>query len=308
VLLVAKFNQRYHHSGGALLAALTALGCEATLCEERTRGFDALLRRSLEYRLAAALRAHQPDLVLVFKGRRLDAGLVARLRAHTGARWANWFPDDPHLLDLSVTLSPLYDRFFTHDSSSLPRHAAAGARAHYLPFGVDPDRFAPVTPGEEWRAAVTFVGTRDLERAAAAAVLQPLGFRAWGPGWDGRPVYGEDYVAALSGGTLGLNVHKNFADPPPQQGYGTGANMRVFELAALGRPQLSDAKADIARHFRDRSEIVLYRTLRELDGLVRELLVDPERQEALGAAARRRVLAEHTWRHRMEELLTVTLA
>jgi spore maturation protein CgeB len=83
--------------------------------------------------------------------------------------------------------------------------------------------------------------------------------------------------------------------------------MRVFELAALGRPQLSDAKADITRHFREGSEIVLYRTLRELDGLARELLADPERRAALGAAARRRVLAEHTWRHRMEELLTVAL-
>lgn len=307
MLLVAKFNQRYHHSGGALLAALTALGCEAAVCDERTRGFDALLRRSLEHRLGAALRRHRPDLVLVFKGARLDAGLLARLRAYTAARWANWFPDDPHLLDLSVTLSPQYDRFFTHDASSVSRHAAAGARAHYLPFGVDPERFTPATPGEAWRAAVTFVGTRDLERAAAAAVLQPLGFRAWGPGWNGRPVYGDDYLAALSGGTLGLNVHKNFADPPPQEGYGTGANMRVFELAALARPQLSDAKADITRHFRDGAEIVLYRTLRELDGLARELLADPERLAALGAAARRRVLAEHTWRHRLDELLTVAL-
>jgi spore maturation protein CgeB len=307
VLLVAKFNQRYHHSGGALLAALSALGCEAAVCEERTRGLDALLRRSLEHRLAAALRRHHPDLVLVFKGSRLDAGRIARLRAHTGARWANWFPDDPHRLDLSGTLAPLYDSFFTHDSSCVPRHSAAGARAHYLPFGVDPDRFAPSTPGEEWHAAVTFVGTRDLERAAAAAVLQPLGFRAWGPGWNGRPVYGDDYLSALSGGTLGLNVHKNFADPPPQEGYGTGANMRVFELAALGRPQLSDAKADISRLFRDGEEIVLYRTHRELDGLARELLADPERQTALGAAARRRVVAEHTWRHRLDELLTVAL-
>jgi spore maturation protein CgeB len=286
VLLVAKFNQRYHHSGGALLAALTALGCEAAVCDERTRGLDAVLRRSLEHRLAAALRRHHPDLVLVFKGSRLDAGILGRLRAHTRARWVSWFPDD---------------------SSSVLRHAAAGARAYYLPFGVDADRFAPAMPGEEWRAAVTFVGTRDLERAAAAAVLQPLGFRAWGPGWNGRPVYGDDYRAALSGGTLGLNVHKNFADPPPHEGYGTGANMRVFELAALGRPQLSDAKADITRHLREGTEIVLYRTLRELDGLARELLADPARQAGLGAAARRRVLAEHTWRHRVDELLTVAL-
>jgi putative two-component system response regulator len=45
----------------------------------------------------------------------------------------------------------------------------------------------------------------------------------------------------------------------------------------------------------------------QLEGLARELLADSERRATLGAAARRRVLAEHTWRHRVEELLTVAL-
>ena len=83
--------------------------------------------------------------------------------------------------------------------------------------------------------------------------------------------------------------------------------MRVFELAAVGTPQLSDAKADIARHLTPEREIVLYRSVEELRALARALLADEPARRSLAAAARERALREHTWRHRLEELLTVTL-
>jgi len=83
--------------------------------------------------------------------------------------------------------------------------------------------------------------------------------------------------------------------------------MRVFELAGIGTPQLCDAKADIARHFTPEREIVLYRSVDELRALARELLGDASARRAIAAAARERALREHTWRHRMEELLTVAL-
>src|SRR6266849_4426223 len=75
-----------------------------------------------------------------------------------------------------------------------------------------------------------------------------LGLATWGPGWPRGPVYGDDFVRALGGATVGLNIHQQFGEGGDPARYGTGANMRVFELAAVGTPQLSDAKADIARH------------------------------------------------------------
>jgi spore maturation protein CgeB len=41
---------------------------------------------------------------------------------------------------------------------------------------------------------------------------------------------------------------------------------------------------------------------------VKELLHDPPAADALGAAGRRRALAEHTYMHRMRELLRVAAA
>ena len=68
VVLVAKFNQRYHRTGGAIAGALEALGCEVVRCEERTRGLDRVLVRSIRRRLIATVRRHRPDLILISAG------------------------------------------------------------------------------------------------------------------------------------------------------------------------------------------------------------------------------------------------
>jgi len=81
----------------------------------------------------------------------------------------------------------------------------------------------------------------------------------------------------------------------------------VFELAAVGTPQLSDAKADIERHFTPGREIILYRSVEELKARAHELIANEPLRHSLADAARERALREHSWRHRLEELLTVTL-
>lgn len=307
VVLVAAFNRRYHRSGLALAAALTSLGCEVRRCEERQTGLNAILRRPLAARLGALLGRQPVDLVLVFKGLGLDPADIARLRGRTKARWVNWFPDDPHQLAVSTRLAPAYDRFFTHDSASLERYRGIGARAHYLAFGCDPDYLRPAGENARWRTELSFVGSRDPQRERVLLEVGDLGVAVWGPGWPNGPVYGDDYLHALSGGTVGLNVHQQFGQSGDLSRYGTGANMRVFELAAIGTPQISDAKADIARHLVPGREIVLYTSIAELRDQARALLADDARRRSLAVAARERALREHTWAHRLDELLTITL-
>jgi spore maturation protein CgeB len=307
VVLVAAFNPRYHRSGLALAAALGALGCEVRRCEERRRGLNAFIGRPLIARLGALLARARADMVLVFKGATLAPEDVRELRGRFGGRWVNWFPDDPHRIELSLSLAPAYDVFFTHDSSSVERHRQAGARAHYLTFGCDPSYHRPLDGSRRWCAPLVFVGSRDPVRERVVEAARDLGLTARGPGWPGGPVYGDDFVRALSGATVGLNIHQHFGEAGDPASYGTGANMRVFELAAVGTPQLCDAKGDIARHFTPDREIALYRSVAELRERARFLLADATARRSLARAARERALAEHTWRHRMEELLGVAL-
>ena len=273
------------------------------------RHFRALARHAARRSPAAGGEGGAVDVVLVFKGTGLAPAEVEDLRRRFGGRWVNWFPDDPHQLKLSTQLAPAYDCFFTHDSSSLARHRSTGARAHYLAFGYDPEYLRPPTlrPEARWTAPLVFVGSRDDVREPVLRELADAGLVAWGPGWPRGPLYGEEFVGALAGAKVGVNVHQQFGERGDPARYGTGANMRVFELAAVGTPQLSDAKADIERHFAPDREIVLYRRVAELKERARALLADELWRRGLAAAARERAVREHTWRHRLEELLTVVV-
>jgi len=75
----------------------------------------------------------------------------------------------------------------------------------------------------------------------------------------------------------------------------------------VGTPQLSDAKGDIPRHLTPDREIVLYRSVAELKERAGSLLADDALRRDLAARARERAVREHTWRHRLDELLSVTL-
>ncbi|MEZ4456845.1 MAG: glycosyltransferase [Gemmatimonadales bacterium] len=304
VLLVAKFNERYHRTGGALAAALRTLGADVATCEERDRGLGARLGRTLPRRLAAALGKHRPDLVLVFKGGSLAPETIEALRPRSPARWVNWFPDSPHLLDLSLRIGRAYDRCFIFDTSMVDRHRALGRRADYLAEGCEPAYHRPL-PDPAWpRSAIAFVGTREPCRETALAGLAGLGLSVWGPDWPNGPLYGDDFVRAFSNAAVALNVHQFFGEPADRGWYGTGANRRVFELAAIGTVQLVDAKADVLRHFVPDQEVVLFDSPESLRLRAAELLADGTARTAIAERARRRALAEHTWAHRLTELLT----
>lgn len=81
---------------------------------------------------------------------------------------------------------------------------------------------------------------------------------------------------------------------------GWSPSVRLFEAAACGVPVISDAWAGIDAFFEPGEEILLAREPAEVFTWLRDT---PEpRRRALGAAARRRVLAEHTADRRAETL------
>jgi spore maturation protein CgeB len=84
-----------------------------------------------------------------------------------------------------------------------------------------------------------------------------------------------------------------------------GVNTRTFELAAAGACQVVDAKDELAQLFKPGDEVLAYRDLGELRRLLDHFLTRPEETRAIGDSARRRALAEHTLRHRVDEMLAV---
>ena len=80
-------------------------------------------------------------------------------------------------------------------------------------------------------------------------------------------------------------------------------NQRVFDVPASGSFLLTDYRSQIESLFEVDSEVICYRELEEIKDLVRFYLRHPEKRAAIVQAARKRVLEEHTYEKRLEELM-----
>ena len=265
-------------------------------------------------RLERACLDWRPEVVLVIKGGPITPDFVERVRAKVGARFVNFFPDNP-LWMIPFACLEAYDVFFTKERYALRTLQSVGLRnLHYLPMYCVPALHHPVTlTADEQRrfgAAVSLVGSRYDYRERLVRELADRPLRVWGGGWRavhdpavrrlvaGGPVSGRDKLCVYAGSTLSLNPHHPMNDI-------VGVNTRAFELAAAGACQVADFKEDLATLFKPGEEVLVYRDLGELGRLLDHYLARPEEARAIGDNARRRALAEHTLGHRVAEMLAV---
>lgn len=84
-----------------------------------------------------------------------------------------------------------------------------------------------------------------------------------------------------------------------------GAHERIFSGAAAGAVVVTNENAYMRKHFEDGKELLLYRrsAFDDLNARVRNLLDDEPRRIEMSRQARAKILAEHTWDHRVLQLL-----
>ncbi|GAB6036402.1 hypothetical protein JCM15519_09610 [Fundidesulfovibrio butyratiphilus] len=82
-------------------------------------------------------------------------------------------------------------------------------------------------------------------------------------------------------------------------------NQRVFDVPACGAFLLTDRRAQMEALFEPGKEMAVYDHPGEIVDLTRHYLAHPEERTRMAKAARRRVLAEHTYTTRMSQLLDV---
>ena len=80
-------------------------------------------------------------------------------------------------------------------------------------------------------------------------------------------------------------------------------NQRVFDVPVAGAFLLTDHRRQIERLFEPDTEIALFRSPEEIPGLLKRFLSDPKGRERVVKAGRARVLAEHTYEHRLSALM-----
>jgi spore maturation protein CgeB len=259
--------------------------------------FDALLEQAVpELRRAGALTA--------FWDVDAPATLARVLR----------IPDDPFR-----RLIPCYDLILTYGGGEpvIKAYEALGAQA-CIPIynALDPSTHYPVSPDPRFAGDLGFLGNRMPDREMrveefffrAAAEAPECRFLLGGNGWQDKSmlanvtyvghVYTYDHNRFNCSPRAILNVNRaSMAD------YGFSPPTRIFEAAGAGACLITDAWEGIELFLEPDSEVIVvqdgYELAKQLHGLT------PLRASAIGAAARRRTLAEHTYRHRAEQLAAV---
>ena len=267
----------------------------------------------------ASLAESPPDLVLSMAQAPMTLQVLEHLRKKKFVT-AMWFVENYRHLTYWQQLAPGYEFWFVFQQGAcMDAFRQAGARqVSYLPMAADPELHRPLALSEDDRwlygSDVSFVGAgyANRRRLLPSLLRRPWSFKLWGNEWDGaddlRSVLQLDgaridtatCMKVFNATAINLNLHSTTGSGlDPDADF---VNPRTFELAACGAFQLVDQRSQLPRFFTEQ-EMVSFKQFSDVPGLIERWLNDPPARHAMADAARARVLREHTYVHRMRELL-----
>ncbi len=260
-----------------------------------------------------------PDLVLAIAQAPLSLAVLQHLRKKKFLT-AMWFVENYRHLTYWQQLATGYDYWFViQQGDCLDALKRAGAaHAHYLPMAADPTVHRPMTltaaEQQEYGADVSFVGAGYANRRTFLPqwLSHEWTMKLWGNEWggasdlsgvlqrNGTRIDTDTCMKVFNATAVNLNLHScsgTGLDPQPDF-----VNPRTFELAACGAFQLVDDRTLLPDLFTS-DEVVSFQRTEDVPRLIRTWLTETERRHGYAEASRRRVLRDHTYRHRLRELL-----
>jgi spore maturation protein CgeB len=319
-----------------LLRSLAGLGYEITFYEpdaygrQQNRDVDQLpWVRSVIYDgadLAALYRclaeAKNADVVVKASGVGVFDEVLEHRVAEIGedALAVFWDVDAPATLDRVLSNEadpfrrdiPRYDAIFTYGGGDrvVQAYRSLGARSCVPIYNaVDTETHFAVPADEELACCLAFQGNRlpDREKRVDEFFFKPAAavpgerFVLGGSGWGDKAkpvnvhylghVGTEQHNAFNSSARFVLNINRD-----SMASYGFSPPTRVFEAAAAGACLITDAWAGIEIFLQPGSEILVAKDGEQVVELIRDISPDTARE--IGDASRRRILAEHTYKHR----------
>jgi spore maturation protein CgeB len=238
----------------------------------------------------------------------LPPSALDRIRASVGivvGQIASPLPGAPYLRS--------YDLVMTSFPHFVPRLRAIGVNSEYFRIGFDESILSRVGVLER-DIPVSFVGGISRHHGQALPMLEylarstPIKFFGYGAGnlRRGSPiaashqgeVWGLDMYRALARSRITLNRHINVAE-------NYSNNMRLYEATGVGTLLITDRKDNLGELFDVGREVVAYSGPEEAAELIRHYISHPHEASEIARAGQARTLYEHTYQHRMTELLPI---
>jgi spore maturation protein CgeB len=235
-----------------------------------------------------------------------------------------WDVDAPATLDAMQQdgghhlhrMIPRYDVVLTYGGGPpvVDAYRRVGARDCIPVYNaLDPATHHPVPPHNAFACDLGFLGNRLPDREArvedfflkAAALLPQRRFLLGGSGWDDKAIPAN----VLRVGHVGTGMHNAFfcsglatlnVNRESMARYGYSPPTRVFEAAGAGACLITDAWIGIEMFLEPGREVLVVTGGEELADVLDWL--KPATARPMAEAARRRILAHHTYTHRAREV------
>jgi spore maturation protein CgeB len=250
---------------------------------------------------------------------------IPRLGATLGKTTVFWDVDAPATLqrmrensaDPFRTQVARYDLILTYGGGPavVEQYRKRGARSCVPIYNaLDPQTHFPVAPDSRFSGDLAFLGNRLPDREervkafffAPARALRDMRFVLGGSGWDRNVelspnmsyvghVYTREHNAFNCSALAVININRN-----SMAATGYSPPTRVFEAAGAGACLICDAWRGLEQFLDPEEEVICVESGAEVAALLPAL--EPNVASRIGQAARRRVLAHHTYAHRAAQV------
>lgn len=276
----------------------------------RKVGLSPRLDAASEQILLAQIEAFKPDVVLNQDVFYVDVGLMRRIKQMGNPILIGQVGIEPSRgVDWSI-----YDLML----SQLPRIVQAfrvtGVRAEVAHLAFEPhllDDLPPVPPQD---VDISFVGSVSEDHRQRIALLEAVAARHDLKLWGNIPrslpassplhrcfqseVWGADMYQILRRSKITLNSHIDIAGRE-------AGNMRLFEATGVGAFLLTDFKDNLHTLFEPDRDVAVWRSIEDCLAAIDRYLADASSRSAIARAGQARTTAQHTYRHRAEEMLAM---
>ncbi|WP_231934170.1 glycosyltransferase [Geobacter sp. DSM 9736] len=287
------------------------------------RAFNTGLAQLLSQAVEIRAREVRPDMILALAQAPLMPETMLRLDAH-GIPTAFWFVEDYRVLPYWKESAPAASWFFGIQKENIASELSklGVARYSYLPTCAAPEVHRPLVlkkhERDEFGSDVSFVGAGYFNRQIFFKGLTDYNFKIWGSDWPlispltpwiqrrGERIDTETCVRIFNSSPINLNLHSSTTCDGVNPD-GDFVNPRTFEIAACGAFQLVDRRSLLPELFEE-NEIEVFSSLVEARDKIDRYLRNANARREVAERGQLRVIAEHTYERRMEELVATMVA
>lgn len=255
-------------------------------------------------------RACPPDLVIALTIPLREEVLIELKKLNVTATVA-WWGDSPANMRGMGLLANGWDRIYIKDATAVAKFQALGLPADYLHEAMNPDWHRPVKELDHSATgavvvAGSYYGYRQAIVERLAKVDVPLAL--YGPppprwsssavssGYRGRYITKVEKSRAFSAGIACLNS--------TSLSEGNSLNCRAFEVCGAGGLQLIEDKPVVSECFESETEVLTYKSVEEICDHLDRARRDPAWALTVRENGYNRALAHHTYRHRLDHILS----